>query len=353
MASLAEVARASGVSVSTASRALTPRTEHMISVDTRERIFRIAEELGYRPNALARGLRSRYSSTIGVIVHDIRDAYFAETARAIEEAASAAGFLTVICNTGRDPAVELSYVEQLIDYKAAGLLFVGGGLENTDYRQKMTSLASSIGSYGGGVVALGPRADRWPAEVPDNSGGAELATNHLIELGHRRIAFIDGPDRLRTTAERRLGYVQALRHADLPVREELIHAGGYDAPGGAQALSRIIDAGAKFTAVFASNDAMAMGCLQELRRRRLQVPSDVSLIGFDDVPVVRWLDPPLTTVAVPMADIGRAGVARLLDHLRDPKRVSKRRVTVHRCELVQRSSTALPHFALSERVEIR
>lgn len=297
-------------------------------------------ELGFRPNALAQGLRGQYSKTIGVIVHDIRDPYFAEVARAVADAAAAEGFLAVVCNSGRDPATELRYIQQMIDYKAAGLLFVGGGLEGTAYRRDLASLVAAIEKYGGEVVALGPRLDRWPAEVPDNKGGAVLATEHLITLGHRRIAFVDGPVGLHTSSQRRAGYLQALQQAGIDADERLILPGDYSAPGGMQALAQLNASGVDFTAVFASNDAMAMGCLQELRHQGLRVPQDVSLVGFDDVPVVTWLDPPLTTVAVPMAEIGHAGVARLLDRLRGPDRRPNRRVNVHPCQLVIRQSVA-------------
>lgn len=338
--SQSEVASLSGVSVSTVSRALNPQTAHLVNPRTREQILSASSELRFRPNALARGLRGRYSNTIGVIVHDIRDPYFAEGARAVADAAAEAGFLAVVCNSGRDPETELRYIRQMIDYKTAGLLFIGGGLDNADYRRELAPLVAAIEAYGGGVVALGPRLDRWLAEVPDNQGGAVLATEHLIGFGHRRIAFIDGPPGLRTSRERRLGYEQGLLSAGIDRDARLVRAGGYDAVGGMQALADIVESGTGFSAVFASNDAMAIGCLHELRRRGMRVPEDVSVVGFDDVPVAQWLAPPLTTVVLPMAKIGRAGVARLLTRLQRPDGKRGRRVNVHPCGLIVRQSTA-------------
>lgn len=342
MTTLSEVAELSGVSVATASRALKPRTAHMVSQERRERVLAQAERLGFRPNALAQGLRGSYFSTIGVVVHDIRDPYFAEAARAVADAAAAEGFLAVVCNSERDPDTELRYVRQMIDYKAAGMLFIGGGLEDASYRRRLAPLIRSIEGYGGAVVALGPRTERWAAEVPDNRGGAEIATRHLLSLGHRHIAFIDGPSGLRTSAERCSGYVDALRQAGVAPRDDLIVSGNYSALGGMHAMAELLDAGSSFTAVFASNDAMATGCLQELSRRGIRVPHDLSLIGFDDVPLMRWLAPPLTTISVPMAEIGAAGIRRLLDHLGRSDLAMDRRVNVHPCELVIRESTAPP-----------
>lgn len=342
MTSLSHVASLSGVSISTASRALNPRTAHLVNWRTRDQVLSASAQLRFRPNALASGLRGRYSNAIGVIVHDIRDPYFAEGARSVADAAAEAGFLAVVCNTGRDPETELRYIQQMIDYKAAGLLFIGGGLENVEYRRDLAPLVRAIEAYGGGVVALGPRLDRWLSEVPDNRGGALLATDHLLALGHRHIAFIDGPPGLRTSRERRDGFEHGLLNAGIELDVRLVRSGGYDTLGGMQALAAIVDSRAYFTAVFASNDAMAIGCLHELRRRGLRVPEDVSVVGFDDVPVAQWLDPPLTTVGVPMAEIGKAGVARLLARLERPDRKSRPRVNVHPCHLVFRLSTAPP-----------
>lgn len=348
MTSLSEVARRSGVSETTASRALNPRRAHMVSEATRARVLAVSNELNFRPNALARGLRNRYSNTIGVIVHDIRDPYFAEGARAISDAAAEHGFLAMICSTERDPATEVRYVGMLVEHKVAGVIFMSGGLEDPEYRDELSRLRMSIQEYGGSVLALGPRWDPWPAEVADNKGGGFTATEYLLELGHRHIALVDGPPGLRTTVERRSGYIEALEHAGIPADASLIRPGGYTTMGGDRAVAELFDSGAEFTAVFASNDAMAVGCLHELKQRRLRVPRDISLVGFGDVPAVRWLDPPLTTVAMPIAAIGEAGVTRLLRQLYSTgRRRGGRRVNVHSTELVVRGTTGPPGKGVS------
>ena len=340
MASLADVAGECGVSVSTVSRALNPETAHLVKADTRDRVAGAAERLGFRPNALARGLRSRHSSTVGVIVHDICDSYFAQHAKALGDALAAEGLLAVICNSERDPATELTYVQMLLDHKAAGVIFVGGGLADKDYRRRLAPLAGELAAYGGAAIALGPRLERWPAELPDNVGGAAAATRHLLELGHRRIAFVDGPAGLRTSEERRKGYLRALGESGIEPDEALIRPGDFTVEGGVSAAVGLLDSGVGFSAVFASNDATALGCLQELARRGVSVPQEVSVVGFDDAPAIRWATPALTTVAVPVEEMSTAAVARLMQHLRPASSPPPPRTRTHHCDLIIRDSTA-------------
>lgn len=338
--SLADVAALSGVSVATASRALSPGSTHPVSAATRLRVEEAAAQLGFRPNSLARSFQSRRSSTIGVLIHDVRDPYFNEFARAASDAAQAAGYLTVICSTDRDPVRELRYVEMMVDSRVAGLLLVGGGLEHRAYEQGMRLLLGQMAAYGGVAVALGPRTGRIPAELPDNVGGARLATEHLIGLGHRRIALIDGPAALRTSKERRRGYETALSEAGLDAEPALVVPGFYSMEGGARAAAKLVEAHPAPTAIFASNDSMAIGALNELRRRRVSVPADISVVGFDDIPMAALWDPPLTTVSVPMAAIGAAGVERVIRLLRGSDGAP--RTVIHPTELVARASTAPP-----------
>src|SRR4051794_31189415 len=183
MASLADVARRSGVSPATASRVLNPKSSYPVKHETRERVLAAAAELHYSSNALARGLKVGSTDMVGIIVHDIRDPYFNECARGVTDVAEEAGFLSMICNSDRDPDTELRYVIHAQEHRVAGLLFVGGGFESRSYQAAMRREVQAMQAYGGYAIALGPRADRLPAEVPDNHGGALLGTRHLIELG--------------------------------------------------------------------------------------------------------------------------------------------------------------------------
>jgi LacI family transcriptional regulator len=342
--SLTEVAKAGGVSLATASRVLNPNNEHPVSDEVRARVLAAAASLNYSVNALARGLKVKRTRVFAAIVHDFRDPFFNTVARGVTNAAEAAGYLTVVCDSSRDPDKERRYVQLAQEQRVAGVLFVGGGLTSRSYREAMRQQIATLQSYGAHAIALEPRGSRMPAEIPDNRGGARRATDHLVGLGHERIAFIDGPEQVLTSRERRRGYQDGLEAAGIAFDERLVASGGFTEEGARAALVRLLDAGVPFTAIFASNDAMAIGCMVELRARGLAIPRDVSLVGFDDIQTVRWFDPPLTTVRVPMEEIGAAGVARLLALLDadggEPP--PGRLINVHPTELVVRASTAPP-----------
>jgi LacI family transcriptional regulator len=350
-ASLQEVARRCGVSVATASRVLNPDNSHPVSEELRQRVLAAAAEYDYAVNALARGLKIRRTQTVAVIVHDIRDPYFSECARGIADAADPAGYLAVVCNSDRDPDRELRYVQLAYEQRVSGVLFAGSGFEDRRYRREIKRKVDALRGYGAHAVALSPRRDRLPAELPDNLGGARSATEHLLGLGHGRIAYIDGPAGLTSSQERLDGYRNALSAAGIEFDDGLVEGGNYSVAGGEHAVAALLDR-ADFTAVFASNDAMGIGCMRELRRRGLVIPRDVSVVGFDDIPLVSWLDPPMTTVFVPMARIGAAAMQRLIGLLADGagsscangERVRRppRLVNVHDTELVVRGSTAAP-----------
>jgi LacI family transcriptional regulator len=333
---LSDVARQAEVSLTTASRALDPDNDHPVNASTRARVQAAAVRLSYRPNPMARALRTRRVPTIAIVVHDVSDPYFAEVVRGATKAASARGFLTIVCSSDRDPLTELRYVEMLCLSRASGVIFAGGGIEEAHYRRAMSGYARSIADYGGAIVALAPRTERWSSELPDNRAGARLVTEHLLTLGHVGIAMIGGPAMLRTSRERELGYSAAMKAAG---RKPHIIAADFTTAGGAAATARLLD-DSSLTAVFAASDTMALGALAELRRRGRRVPDDFSVAGFDDIPGLEFIHPNLTTVHVPMAELGAAGVDRLLHELDgDP---ADTRVHLHPVELVVRESTGPP-----------
>jgi LacI family transcriptional regulator len=349
-ASLAEVAKASGVSLATASRVLNPHNDHPVSEAVRSRVLATAGELNYSVNALARGLKVKRTRTIAAIVHDFCDPYFNTVARGITDAADAAGYMTVLCNSNRDPDKELRYVQLAQEQRVAGVVFAGGGLASRRYRAAMRQQIANLRGYGAHAIALEPSGSRVPAEIPDNRGGAREATEHLVALGHERIAFIDGPAHVLTGRDRLKGYQDGLDAGGLELDERLVVSGGYTEEGGREALCSLLDAGLSFTAILASNDAMAIGCMGELASRGLKLPRDMSLVGFDDIPVVRWFDPPLTTVRVPMAEIGAAGVNRLLTLLDSEEAPPRGKlVNVHPTELIVRGTTGAPRAGKARR----
>lgn len=333
---LIDVARQADVSLTTASRALDPNSDHPVSAQTRARVQAAATRLLYRPNPMARALRTRRVPTVAIVVHDITDPYFAEIVRGATRAASARGFLTVVCSSDRDPMTELRYVEMLCLSRVSGVIFAGGGLEQAAYRRTMRIHARSIAAYGGAIVALAPRSERWPAELPDNRRGARMVTDHLLSLGHVEVAMIGGPAALRTSREREAGYVDAMKAAGHKPR---VAAADFTRAGAAAALTRLF-AERPPTAVFVASDTMALGAVAELQRQGIRVPDDVSIAGFDDIPGLEFVQPKLTTVHVPMAELGAAGVHRLL-HLLDGGGQDAA-VHLHPVELVVRDSTGPP-----------
>jgi LacI family transcriptional regulator len=338
---LSDVARDAEVSLTTASRALDPDSDHPVSDRTRARVVAAAARLAYRPNPMARALRTRRVPTIAIVVHDVSDPYFAEIVRGATAAASVRGFLTVVCNSDRDPATELRYVEMLCESRVSGVIFAGGGLEEPQYHRRMSGYARSIAHYGGAIVALAPRSERWPAELPDNRTGARVVTEHLVSLGHTRIVMISGPATLRTSREREHGYRQAISTAGL---EPVIVRADFTVGGAARAIGRVLASDSP-TAVFVASDTMALGALSEMRRLGVSVPGDVSVAGFDDIPGLEFIHPALTTVRVPMAKLGAAGVARLLRQLDGDDTTT--RIQLHPVELVVRESTGRPPEARS------
>jgi LacI family transcriptional regulator len=339
---MTEVAKAGGVSLATASRVLNPHNTHPVSDEMRTRVLAAAEQLNFSVNGLARGLKVKRTQTVAAIVHDFCDPYFNAVARGVTDAAEAAGYLTMLCNSSRDPDKELRYVQLAREQRVAGVLFAGGGFASRSYRSAMRKQIGTLQGYGAHAIALEPRGARMPAEIPDNRGGARQATEHLLALGHRRIAYIDGPEHVLTSRDRLQGHRDGLEAAGVPFDGRLVASGGFTEAGGRAALATLFARSPGFTAVFTSNDAMAIGCMVELRSRGLSIPGDMSLVGYDDIPSVQWFDPPLTTVRVPMEEIGAAGVARLLALLEGEAPATDRLVRVHPCELIVRASTAPP-----------
>lgn len=333
---LSDVARQAAVSLTTASRALDPDSDHPVSDSTRARVRAAATRLAYQPNPMARALRTRRVPTIAIVVHDVADPYFAELVRGATAAASAKGFLTVVCSSDRDPATELRYVAMLCLSRVSGVIFAGGGLDERHYRRRMADHARSIAHYGGAIVALAPRAERWAAEVADNRAGARLATEHMLALGHSRIAMISGPATLRTSREREAGYLETMKGAG---SEPIMERADFTTAGGGAAMARLLTRDSP-TAVFVASDTMALGVLSELRRQGVRVPADVSVCGFDDIPGLEFIHPRLTTIHVPMAELGAAGVERLMRQLDGHDQST--RTQLHAVTLVPGESTAKP-----------
>lgn len=305
MASLKEIADVAGVSVATASRVLSG-SSHPVSEQTRERVHRAADMFGFHPNMLARGLITKRSNTMAAIVHDISDPYFSEIVRGLEDTAHLHRYQLFISSSDRDPERELSYVRAFLSHRVDAIVFAGGGFADDRYQRELDALLGPF-REGNAVVRLSPHEDGDPFLSPDNHGGAEAMTRHLLELGHRTVGFIEGPPGFPPSVERVEGYRAALDGAGIAFDEALVAPGHFTEDGGARAAAELLARRPGLTALFAANDLMALGALRELRGRGLDVPGDVSLAGFDDIRAAAYLHPSLTTVRVPMYELGREG----------------------------------------------
>jgi LacI family transcriptional regulator len=335
--SVYDVARRAGVSAATASRVLSG-SAYPVRPTTRERVLAAAAELKFRPNMLARALVTARTHTIGAIVHDISDPYFGEIVRGLEDAARVRGYQVFVCSSDRRAGRELEYVQSLLDRRVDGLIFAGGGIEDRAYKATLRGLLDAFRARGGAVVRLSPHSYPAPSVVPDNRGGAAAMTRHLIGRGHRRIAFIGGPLHLRTSTVRYAGHREGLAEAELPVEADLHEPGAFTIAGGASATAALLDRRPDLTAVFAANDMMAIGALHELEVRGVRVPGEVSVAGFDDINLAAHTHPPLTTVRVPMHEMGRLGAGLALDLLDERPTQSLRLPTT----VVERASVAPP-----------
>jgi LacI family transcriptional regulator len=328
---IADVARLAGVHASTVSRALDPAARHRISAAVAERVSAAAEKLGYRPSALAAGLRSGRSHTVGVLVPDLTNPVFPPIVQAIEAALARAGYVTLLASTEADPAKEALLIRRMAAQGADGII-----LASAASGSPAPEAALRLGLPMVLVNRRLPGTD-LPAVVSEDAAGIGLAVRHLLGLGHRRIAHLAGPSGVATAADRLRGFRAALRAAGLaPVAVE--RAAAYTRAAGGAAARALLRAGG-FTAIVAANDLLALGAYDALREAGLRVPVDVSVTGFNDMPMADLVDPPLTTVRIQHAAMGEAAASALLARLRGEAPEGLTRLPA---ALVVRESTAAP-----------
>jgi LacI family transcriptional regulator len=329
---LVDVAERAGVSLATASRALAGRDG--VSEDVADRIRQISRELGYVANPYARTLAGGASSTVGLVVHQVDDPYFSEIAGGVIQVADEQSLLVQICHSGRDPGHELRQIRNLIAQRVGIIIVAGSGYDDQRIEAEAKADLSAFQSLGGRVAVIGRHSLGVDAVLPDNEAGGRALGDHLIGLGHRRIAVAAGTPGLTTVADRLAGVAAALRAHGLSLTDLPVVHTDFTREGGRAAAERIITEHPGTTAIVALNDAMAMGVLSALRTRRIPVPERMSVVGFDDVSVAADLAPSLTTVRLPMTDMGRMA----LDLALKPRSARpRRRPTGH--QLIVRDST--------------
>lgn len=308
--SIVDIARIAQVSPSTVSRAL--QDHPRISPERRAEIQHLAESLGYRPNQMARGLVTGRSRMLGAVVTDVTDPFVAEVLKGAEAAAREAGYGLLFAMSNRDPAQELAAAETLLDHEVDGLIVISSRVPD-----RYVGLARGSDRETGDQAPLvlvnnelvGPRI--FSVRM-DNAGGARAAVAYLRQLGHRRIAFVAGPERGRSNRERLDGYRQGIAANGLGPAPELIVRGAGLLEDGPRALAALLALADPPTAVLCYNDLAAIGLLAAAARAGRRVPGELSVIGFDNIPLSAYATPPLTTVEQPTAALGRAAVESCL-----------------------------------------
>ena len=297
--SIKDIAEAAGVSHSTVSRALSDSS--LVKVETKARIQRLAQEMGYSPDAIARSLVTQRTHTVGVVVTTITDPFVAEVVQGIEDTAQAEDYSVILASSSSEPERELAAVEML-RAKRVDCVIVTSSRVGALYLEHLERI-------GVPVVLINNhnrQSGRYTFSVSvDNQHGGHLATVHLVERGHRRIGYISGPADHSDDVERLAGYRQALGEAGIPVDPTLILSGNGRLDGGERALDTLVGLVEPPTAVFCYNDMTAIGLISAARRAGLSVPEDLAVVGFDDIPLAVHVYPPLTTIAQPQRDMGR------------------------------------------------
>lgn len=337
-----DVAQQAGVSVPTVSRVLAGN--YPVAAATRARVLRAMRDLDYVVNAHARALAGATAKTVAFVLRDIASPFFTHIAHGVETQATAEGRLSLVCSTNGDAQRELAVVDLMREQRSDAVILVGGGSNDPAYRERMIRTAHALDAVGSRLVLCGRPSlgEDVPATVVqyDNYGGAYAATSHLLSLGHRRITFIGLHPEIPIAEDRYAAFDQAHEAFDVEIDPELIVPGTFDQATGRRAVTRLLDAGAEFTAVVAANDTVAVGAIEALRQAGRDVPGEVSVIGYDDIPLAAAVTPGLTTVHVPHEALGRAAVYHALH--RDNAAIEQH-VTLA-THVVVRSSVAPPRM---------
>ena len=315
VATIRDVAELAGVSTATVSRVFSEST--VVREDLREKVRSVAKSLNYRPNRLARNLRTRRTQAVGVVIPDIENPFFTSVVCGIEDVLRKADYSLLLANSNEDPVRERSNVEALQAEAIAGMIFTPSGTDLLFY-QEMNEAGMPLVA-----VSRQPASLKVDSVVVANREGSRQAVAYLAQLGHRRIAMISGPASVSTAKERLRGYEQALRAAGIGGSRELVQYADFRQAGGYRAMQNLLALSDRPTAVFAGSNLMTLGALQAIHEAGLRIPDEIAIIGFDDMPWAVSLQPPLTVVAQPAFDVGVAAARLLLERIARPSTVPK------------------------------
>ena len=307
MVNIRDVAKRAGVSAITVSRAM--NNSGAVNPATRERINKAIEDLHYVPNTMARSFRSKQTCLLALVLPDVTNPFWTTIARGVEDTASRNGFQVIFCNTDESPEKEANHLNVLLQRRVDGIILA----PTTDDKSELLPLKQHTMP----CVLIDRRVEGSKCDTVVSNGydGALKITQHLIELGHRRIAIVAGPDVLSTGQERLEGYRRALQNSGVPLNEDYIVHGNYSEASGHHLVKLLLERNPRPTAIFAGNNFMAVGALHALREARLRIPEDVALVGFDDIPQGSLISPALTVVSQPAYEMGVAAAESLISRL--------------------------------------
>ncbi|MFD1717619.1 LacI family DNA-binding transcriptional regulator [Georgenia deserti] len=310
-ATLSQVAHEAGVSLATASRAINGSPDRVVGEDLRRRVLEAAARLDYSPDANAQAMARGRTATIGLIVHDIADPYFSTIAAGVSAAADEEHLAVTLANTQHDPARELAFVRTLQQQRARAIILAGGRQDDARANEALQAALAGYQHRGGTVALIGQPVLGVSTVRADNGRGAAALANALLDLGYRRFGILSGPDRHLTARERLEGFIGALDAAG--VTPDAVVASAFTRDGGHGALAELRERAPEAEVVWAVNDVMALGAMTAAREAGLSVPDDLAFAGFDDISTLRDVAPPLTTVHLPLEEMGRLATPLALD----------------------------------------
>jgi LacI family transcriptional regulator len=325
-----DVARAAKVSIATVSKVIN-RTGS-ISEKTRSRVLKVMEDLNYKPSVVASALTGKRTNTVGLLIPDLANPFFAEIARSVEDRGHEAGFNLMICSTDNDPDKESEYISLMRQKSVDGIILASGLVSDTAVKQLIDHQIPLA------VIARDLPVLAVNAVLVDDFAGGYMAVSHLLSLGHRRIGVVAEDLRLMSSRERVRGYRHALEEAGAENDDSLVRVSDFTIEGGRRAALELLQMPDRPTALFACNDLLAIGAMRAAKELGLAIPEDLSVVGFDNTILAEIVDPGLTTVAQPIGNMGRQVVDLLIDEIQGEEKPARRVVLLPR--LVERKSTA-------------
>jgi LacI family transcriptional regulator len=307
---MSEVARQAGVSLMTVSRVINHKED--VNAETRKRVLAVIKRLNYRPSGIARSLATKRTRTIGLVIPDVTNSFFADITRGVEHCAYAQGYHVFLCNAEEDPIREMSVIQSLEEKRVDGLILCSSRLDDTKLMEVLPRLPA--------VVLINRRlsiSENYKIEsvLLDDEGSGCMATQHLINSGHRKIGFLAGPPASSSGKRRLQGYFSAFTNSGIQSESGWIYHCKPSVAGGVQATRDLLRSHPELTSIFCYNDLVAVGAIQACASMNLRIPGDLAIVGHDDIPLAALVTPSLTTCNVPLEEVGQKSCIGLLNQI--------------------------------------